>query len=274
MQRRFRPMVPAPASCPMPDKQRYAEKRDRLFLLYLQPWVLEKAWALPGVVPHLSDLNEVRDDTEPDVIRYHSYSEAWKKYISQNIVSRHAHRIIIQFMAACCSKSKTAEPQEPEVEPSANEPCPPSDLLLDQVHNLIDALGKLTPRVVKVKAMGQAPDEDKEAGEDVEGEDPKISLQMSNALHTVNDLWQRDTEKWSLSTRNMTNSRVDLAQQKPKKRRTASDNLARIQRRCNVALTCASPNPTLQHGGGRLAMARHHRRRSKHNFWSMSFSGA
>ena len=78
MQRRFRPMVPAPASCPMPDKQRYAEKRDRLFLLYLQPWVLEKAWALPGVVPHLSDLNEVRDDTEVDVIRGHSYSEAWK----------------------------------------------------------------------------------------------------------------------------------------------------------------------------------------------------
>ena len=103
-------MVPAPASCPMPDKQRSAEKRDRLFLLYLQPWVLEKAWAVPNVVPHLSDLNEVRDDTEIDDIPDHSYSEAWKKYISQNIVSRHAHRIIVQFMAACCSKSKTAEP--------------------------------------------------------------------------------------------------------------------------------------------------------------------
>ena len=41
MQRRRRPMVPAPASCPMPDKQRSGERRDRLYLLYLQPWVLE-----------------------------------------------------------------------------------------------------------------------------------------------------------------------------------------------------------------------------------------
>ena len=85
----------------MPDKQRSAEKRDRLFLLYLQPWVLEKAWAVPHVVPHLSDLNEVREETDIDDIPDRSYSEAWKKYISQNIVSRHAHRIIVQFMAAC-----------------------------------------------------------------------------------------------------------------------------------------------------------------------------
>ena len=163
-------MVPAPASCPMPDKQRDAEKRDRLFLLYLQPWVLEKAWAAPGVVPHLSDLNEVRDDTEPDVIRCHSYSEAWKKYISQNIVSRHAHRIIIQFMAACCGKSKTTEAQDQITEPTVAEACPPSDLLLAQVHDLIDALGKATPRVVKVKAMGQAHEEEENAV-DAEGDE-------------------------------------------------------------------------------------------------------
>ena len=53
----------------MPDKQRSTEKRDRLFLLYLQPWVLEKTWASPGVVPHLSHLNEVRDEADPEVIR-------------------------------------------------------------------------------------------------------------------------------------------------------------------------------------------------------------
>ena len=37
MSRRRRPMVPAPTSCPMPDKQRSSERRDRLYLLYLQP---------------------------------------------------------------------------------------------------------------------------------------------------------------------------------------------------------------------------------------------
>ena len=154
-------MVPAPASCPMPDKQRSAERRDRLYLLYLQPWVLVSAWASPGVVPHISCLNEVADENATDKSCSYSYSEAWKKYISQNIVSRHAHRIIVQVMAACCGKSKTTDPQAEITEPTTAQECPPIDLLLSQVHSLIDALGKATPRVVKVKAMGQACDRTK-----------------------------------------------------------------------------------------------------------------
>ena len=59
MKRRRRPMVPSPTSCPMPDKQRSSERRDRLYLLYLQPWVLEASWAVPGIVPHITSLNEV-----------------------------------------------------------------------------------------------------------------------------------------------------------------------------------------------------------------------
>ena len=53
MQRRRRPMVPAPTSCPMPDKQRSGLRRDRIYLLYLQPWVLESSWALPGIAPYM-----------------------------------------------------------------------------------------------------------------------------------------------------------------------------------------------------------------------------
>ena len=71
--------------------------------------------------------------------------------------------------------------------------------------------------MVKGKAMGQAQEEEEEAAEDAEGDNQKISLQMSNALHTVNDLWQRHTENWSLNARNITNSRVNLAQRKPEK---------------------------------------------------------
>ena len=114
-------------------------------------------------------------------------------------------------MAACCGKSKTTDAQDQITEPTAVEACPPSDLLLSQVHNLIDALGKTTPRVVKIKAMGQAHEDDGDAV-DAEGDEKQISLQMSNALHTVNDLWQRNTESWPLSARNVTNSRVNLSQ--------------------------------------------------------------
>ena len=65
-------------------------------------------------------------------------------------------------MAACCGKSKTTDAQEGVGEATAAEKCPPNDLLLTQVHNLIDALGKVTPRVVKPKAMGQAQDDDED----------------------------------------------------------------------------------------------------------------
>ena len=86
-------------------------------------------------------------------------------------------------MAACCGKSKTTDAQEGVGEVAAAEKCPPNDLLLTQVHNLIDALGKVTPRVVKIKAMGQAQDDDGGAV-DADGDEKQISLQMSNALHT------------------------------------------------------------------------------------------
>ena len=96
MQRRRRPMVLAPTSCPMPDKQRSGERRDRLYLLYLQPWVLESSWALPGIVPHICCLNQVQDQTCEKGTCSYSYSEAWKKYISKNIVSaRTSHHCAI-----------------------------------------------------------------------------------------------------------------------------------------------------------------------------------
>ena len=80
-------------------------------------------------------------------------------------MSRHAHRIIVQFMAACCGKSKTTDPQ-PEAAAAGNtRDCPPSDLLLSQVHALIDALGTSTPRFVETKAMEQAQENDDEHNE-------------------------------------------------------------------------------------------------------------
>ena len=78
---------------------------------------------------------------------------------------------------------------------------------------LIDDLGKTTPRVVKAKAMGQAED-DNEDNEDAVQDKKQISLQMSNALHTVNDLWQRNTESWSVSASNGVNSRISISQPK------------------------------------------------------------
>ena len=49
MQRRHRPMVPAPSRSPMPDKQDCKSKKARLFSLYLRPWVLDRRWATQEV---------------------------------------------------------------------------------------------------------------------------------------------------------------------------------------------------------------------------------
>ena len=119
-------------------------------------------------MPHVAYRNEVKECIDGETLCVYSYSQTWKKYISQNTVSRHAHGIIVQFMAACCGKSKTTDPQ-PEAEASGNgRECLANDLLLSQVHALIDGIGTSMPKPVKPKAMGQAKDkegEDKDSDE-------------------------------------------------------------------------------------------------------------
>ena len=86
-------------------------------------------------------------------------------------------------------------------------------VLFSQVHALIDALGTSTPRLVKPKAMGQAKEND---GDDTgsDNEQNQLSLQMSNALRTVNDLWQRNSTAWTVDRENMVNSKLDLSHMK------------------------------------------------------------
>ena len=206
-------MVPAPTSCPMPDKQRSSERRDRLYLLYLQPWVLEASWAIPGIVPHISRLNEVEEPSGAEIARLYSYSAAWKKYISHNVVSRHAHRIIVQFMGACCGKSKTVDAQADSAAAGNQRTCPANDMLLTQVHALIDGVGAQKAKVMKTKAMGQVAEQEGVAQEDDNGPQ-QLSLQMANALRTVDDLWRRDASTWTATAENMVNSRLGISQDK------------------------------------------------------------
>ena len=82
--------------------------------------------------PHSQvNLNKVENTTGAAESVVYSYTEAWKRYISQNIVSRHAQRIIVQFMAACCGKSKTMDCIEDDSGGGTTRECPPSDLLFE-----------------------------------------------------------------------------------------------------------------------------------------------
>ena len=133
-----------------------------LYLLYLQPWVLHESWELPGIVPHITSLNKVENTTGTQDSCVYSYSEAWKRYISQNIVSRHAHRIIVQFMEACFGKSRTTDVMQDETDACTARDIPPNDVLLSQIHTLIDALGKSTSKLMSELCKIQTPNDRKQ----------------------------------------------------------------------------------------------------------------
>ena len=123
MRRRQVPMVPAPTHSPMPDKQRSEEDKSRLFSVYLRPWVLDTRFA-SAHVPHVIDLDLVpavltpssssvrrrvrgKQARDPQIMR--SFSASWTWYIRGHVVSQEAKCYIIQFLAACCGKSKTRD---------------------------------------------------------------------------------------------------------------------------------------------------------------------
>ena len=56
MQRRKRPMVPAPSNTPMPGKEKTDEGKARLYSLYLRPWALDRSMCTEEVM-HVTDLD-------------------------------------------------------------------------------------------------------------------------------------------------------------------------------------------------------------------------
>ena len=166
MERVRRPLVPEPTATPMPDREPHEEDRARLFSVYLRPWVLAREDATVSV-PHITDLDRplpapalaveadpcdkrrrVSKKTSPEGIR--SYQAAWASYVRGRIVSMHARRIIVQFMAACCGKSSrhegndTQRGREPDEEERRNQ----NDMNLEQVHAVICATAKKQNRVL------------------------------------------------------------------------------------------------------------------------------
>ena len=121
MKRRKRPILPAPCNTPMPEKYTSHDKRGRLYSNYLRPWVMDANWETPGIVPYVTHLDIVPapetmpvkrrrlhgKQQSPTTSERRSFQASWHWYIHGHVVSRHAERIIVQFMMANCGKSKT-----------------------------------------------------------------------------------------------------------------------------------------------------------------------
>jgi hypothetical protein len=199
MRRRRRPMVPAPTNTPMPDKQGSSEGKARLFSLYLRPWVLDGRFATEAV-PHLSQLDRVTRwrlrCKQVVTMPRRSYSEAWRCYVRGHVVSEHAKRIIVQFMAACCGKSKSGrESTEDLGDDSAKvHELPANEVPLGRVHDILDRMSRQeddAPRSRKADA-----EEGVEDDENVDEKALRQSTQVRGSMQMTAKLWSRDDNRW------------------------------------------------------------------------------
>ena len=208
MEKRKIPMVPAPTGTPMPDKESDPERKGRLYCVYMRPWVLDKSIAT-SEVPHLTDLDLLPERHCPmQKKRYRlqgkqsppiqtdprrSFSESWTHYIRGNVVSRHACKIIVQFMAANCGKTSRVENHDLEV--SGANACPtdvPNNVLqLARVHHILDQMA--TPTAT-TPAKPKTPAEDDE--DDEQMQQMGRSEHVTNALKVTTRLWSRSTTSW------------------------------------------------------------------------------
>ena len=226
MQRRLRPMVPSPCNTPMPDKYRSEDYRGRLYSVYLRPWTLHKPWASRHV-PHICDLNwvprripieQVRrrlrgKNAAPTDVPTRSYAAAWRQYIEGGVVSRHAQRLIVQFMSANCGKSRRQDIAEEETARKEKD-CPPNEVALTRLHQILDELGQgnAAPKS-KRKSAQQA----READSDEEDDKAQHSEQMHNALSTTAQLWKRNPSPWDVTRENMKSMQFDISKRQTSK---------------------------------------------------------
>ena len=118
-----------------------------------------------------------------------SYAAAWSWYVRGNIVSRHALRIIVQFMAACCGKSKTGDKQDEveAMEEHMQTPLEPNTVPLARVHAILDHMS--SQEVPRMAA-------DKECDESETAKLLKQSSQIKSAVQVTASLWNRSLTHW------------------------------------------------------------------------------
>ena len=229
MQRRRRPIVPAPMNTPVPDKQSTPDAKARLFSVYMRPWVLERRFATKGIAPHLVDLDLVQD--QPTALQparrlsgkqpsdlaepSRSYARAWTQYVRGGIVTAHARGIIVQFMAANCGKSgsKDLEPDDDAAQRRMKD-LPENTLPLQRVHGILDRMSE-QDHTPKPKAPGGKKKEDEEAVTESEEDADKKALQkskqMQGAMETTASLWRRTSVPWPEVQLRLAHSTLDPA---------------------------------------------------------------
>ena len=153
-------------------------------------------------MPHLRDLGRLPHDStsmpkrrrltqkrEDPGAGPRSYEAAWSWYVRGNIVSRHAQRIITQFLAASCSKSTSEDPRQQEEAQvlAENLHVMNSDVSLTRVHNVLSQIVARAHASEKAAADGEANADERLL---------KFSAQIQTAVRVGSELWGMEKMQW------------------------------------------------------------------------------
>jgi hypothetical protein len=112
-----------------------------------------------------------------------------------NVVTNHAQRIIVQFMAASCGSAKHRdEAAEGKEEAGKTHDVPDANLALHRVHDILD---RMSAAVVH-KNVGD--NEDAEAADTEAAADARAltqTVQINDAMQLTARLWKRSNEPWT-----------------------------------------------------------------------------
>ncbi len=125
-----------------------------------------------------------------------SFSESWAWYVRGHVVSRQAQRHIVQFLAACCGKSKTRDDYIPKEEDDCAKDriLPPNAITLERVHHILDAMaGEASEEATTSKQRKDLPDGE---DEEVDAKALKQSSTIQSAMRVTADLWPRNSVQW------------------------------------------------------------------------------
>ncbi len=176
-------------------------------------------------------------------------------------MTQHACRLIIQFMAACCGKSKTRQEAEgTQVREEKPRHVPSNTVPLTRVHAILERMSRgeddetvpVRPKKNKSKTP-EAPGEET-SGADVDAPALRQSTQIQSSMRTTARLWPAHTREWpadvvdvrntSLSTR----PRKRFNQAKPPRQGLSSSPPGPCQATSNTSSSPARPPSTTSVG--------------------------
>jgi hypothetical protein len=123
-------------------------------------------------------------------------------HVRGGVVSEHAARMIVQFMAACCGKSARHD-EISEGQVSGLKDLPANAVSLARIHRLLDDLSQKEKtedgigKKTTVADDNPADGDEEDNTEEVQKKALHRSSQMQTALKVTAELWDRNSQPWS-----------------------------------------------------------------------------